>query len=52
MQIDDLCGKTRAVMRELEFHITGAYPQWWQGKRLTRPVRLLVVGPEEVSNDK
>jgi hypothetical protein len=52
MQNDGQYGKTLAMLREIEFHITGAYPQWWQGKRLTRPVRIWIVGPKEVCNDK
>lgn len=33
-------GKTYAAGMELSFHLTGLYPDWWPGKRFTRPVRF------------
>lgn len=31
-------GKTLAGAAETVFHLTGIYPDWWQGKRFNRPV--------------
>lgn len=33
-------GKSYAVCAELAMHLTGAYPEWWAGKRFTYPVRV------------
>ena len=32
-------GKTLAGAAEAAFHLTGRYPDWWQGKRWERPVK-------------
>jgi phage terminase large subunit-like protein len=32
-------GKTFCGGAEMSFHLTGDYPQWWPGRRWTRPVR-------------
>lgn len=32
-------GKTYCGAAEVAFHLTGQYPDWWQGKRWDRPVR-------------
>ena len=32
-------GKTWAGANELAMHLTGAYPDWWQGRRFDRPIR-------------
>lgn len=37
-------GKTYAVACEVVYHITGLYPTWWTGKRLTGPNRWWVAG--------
>jgi phage terminase large subunit-like protein len=42
------CGKTHAGAAEMAFHLTGLYPDWWQGKRFDRPVRAWAAG---VTND-
>jgi phage terminase large subunit-like protein len=37
-------GKTIAGGVEVTYHLTGAYPHWWDGYRLDRPARVLVAG--------
>lgn len=37
-------GKTRCGASELAVHMTGRYPEWWQGRRFTRPVRAWACG--------
>ncbi len=32
------CGKSFCGSRELAFHLTGRYPDWWTGRRFTRPI--------------
>jgi phage terminase large subunit-like protein len=32
-------GKSYALCAELAIHLTGAYPEWWTGKRFTHPIR-------------
>lgn len=32
-------GKTYSGAAELAYHLTGQYPDWWQGRRYTKPVR-------------
>jgi phage terminase large subunit-like protein len=34
-------GKTNAVCMELAMHLTGNYPQWWQGYRFSRPINAI-----------
>jgi hypothetical protein len=34
-------GKTRAAANETAMHMTGLYPDWWEGKRFDRAVRWL-----------
>jgi phage terminase large subunit-like protein len=31
-------GKTFAGSSEMSYHLTGDYPEWWDGKRFTRPI--------------
>lgn len=38
------CGKTQAGAFEMAYHLTGAYPDWWQGKVFTKPVRAWAAG--------
>src|SRR5262249_60648355 len=33
------CGKTTCGAAEMAMHLTGAYPDWWEGKRLHKPIR-------------
>ena len=37
-------GKTLAGSMEWAMHLTGRYPDWWQGKRFDRAVRLWAAG--------
>lgn len=36
------CGKTESGCYEDAMHLTGRYPDWWEGKRYNRPVRMVV----------
>lgn len=42
-------GKTLAGSMEWAMHLTGKYPDWWQGKRFEAPVRLWAAGETRVS---
>ncbi len=51
------CGKTWSAGMEVAMHLTGLYPDWWQGRRFSRAVRigigsetgdLLKKGPQRV----
>lgn len=35
-------GKTKCAAAEAAMHLTGFYPDWWQGHRFTRPIEFLV----------
>jgi len=37
---------------ELPFHLTGEYPEWWQGRRFNGPIRALVGSPDWKTNIK
>lgn len=37
-------GKTYSGGAELAMHLTGMYPDWWQGRRFTTPVRAWAAG--------
>ena len=41
-------GKTMAAAYETAFHLTGLYPDWWEGHRFDGPIKALVAG---VSNE-
>jgi len=38
------CGKTRAACYELTLHLTGLYPDWWEGRRFGHPIRAWAAG--------
>ncbi len=38
------CGKTQAGAFEMAMHLTGLYPDWWEGKRFSKPVRAWAAG--------
>lgn len=42
-------GKTYGEAGEFAMHATGIYPDWWEGRRFTKPISMLVVG---VSNEE
>lgn len=37
-------GKTRCACYELALHLTGLYPDWWEGRRFPHPIRAWVAG--------
>src|SRR5258708_2681730 len=37
-------GKTLSCAAEATWHLTGAYPDWWTGKRFDKPIRVWAVG--------
>lgn len=37
-------GKTLAAGAEMAMHLTGKYPEWWTGKRFTRPIAAWAAG--------
>lgn len=37
-------GKTRAACYELVLHLTGIYPDWWEGRRFAHPIRAWAAG--------
>jgi len=37
-------GKTVSTCYETAYHLTGRYPDWWQGKRFSKPVTAFVAG--------
>lgn len=42
-------GKTVAGSNEWAMHLTGKYPEWWEGRRFDFPVRLWAAGETRVS---
>ena len=37
-------GKTVSTCYETAYHLTGQYPDWWEGKRFDRPITAMVAG--------
>jgi phage terminase large subunit-like protein len=37
-------GKTEMALYELVLHLTGRYPDWWQGRRFEKPIRGWISG--------
>lgn len=37
-------GKTYSAAAEVAMHLTGQYPEWWEGKRFDRPISALAAG--------
>lgn len=37
-------GKTFAASRDIAYHMTGLYPDWWKGQRFKRPPKLWICG--------
>jgi phage terminase large subunit-like protein len=37
-------GKTVSTCYETAMHLTGRYPEWWQGRRYDRPITVMVAG--------
>ena len=45
-------GKTMSAGAEVSFHLTGEYPDWWEGKRFFKPVLVWTGSPtNETSKD-
>lgn len=45
-------GKTYSASPEVTFHMTGLYPDWWTGRRFTKPVLVWTGSPtNETSRD-
>ncbi len=42
-------GKTHSGCAEDTYHLTGKYPDWWEGHRFDRPIKLWAAG---ISNEK
>ena len=40
---------THAAAYEMAFHLTGRYPEWWQGKRFDRPITAWAGGVTSIS---
>ena len=38
------CGKTFSAAAEITYHLTGLYPDWWEGHRFDRPVTVVAAG--------
>ena len=38
-------GKSQACAIETALHLTGAYPDWWPGRRFSKPTRGWIIGP-------
>lgn len=38
------CGKSVSAATALTFHLTGIYPDWWEGRRFDSPVNCWIVG--------
>ena len=38
------CGKTECALTELVYHLTGEYPDWWEGKVFDTPIVAWVIG--------
>lgn len=43
-------GKTQCAGMEVAMHLTGLYPDWWEGRRFDGPVRCWVGGPTAEHN--
>ncbi len=37
-------GKTYSACSEMAWHLTGLYPDWWQGRRFEKPIQAWAVG--------
>lgn len=37
-------GKTECGAAEMAYHLTGDYPDWWEGKRFDKPIRAWAAG--------
>ena len=45
-------GKTRTAAAEVAIHLTGLYPEWWEGRKFKTPTSWIVAGPtNELTRD-
>lgn len=42
-------GKTYSGAAEMSYHLTGEYPDWWQGRRWDKPIRAWAGGKDGLS---
>lgn len=38
------CGKTFSGAREMSYHLTGLYPDWWEGHKFNEPIKAWAIG--------
>ena len=38
------CGKSYSAAMEVAYHLTGRYPDWWEGRRFDKPVKAAAAG--------
>lgn len=38
------CGKTYSGAREMTYHLTGLYPDWWTGHKFDEPIKAWAIG--------
>ena len=38
------CGKSYSAAMEVAYHMTGLYPEWWDGRRFDKPVKAAAAG--------
>lgn len=43
-------GKTQCCAHEMAMHLTGRYPEWWQGKRFDEPIRAWAGSPTNLTS--
>ncbi len=43
------CGKTISGLYESVCHLTGEYPEWWEGRRFKEPIEMWMVGKTNIS---
>jgi len=49
LQAANQIGKSLSSTAEDAYHLTGRYPDWWEGRKFDKPIRLICGG---VNNDK
>ncbi len=42
-------GKTLSLGHEIAFHLTGVYPDWWKGRKFTKPIEAWAAGVTNLS---
>lgn len=49
MRAGNQLGKTHSGGMEMAYHLTGLYPDWWEGRRFVEPVRAWAGGKDSTS---